>query len=268
MSGTDDIAALPQSEPQPFLFAPEYMERIQKAEARGEYTAERCPERLMAAIIQLRGEGKGQIAISELLGCHKRTVDAIDDKYPEQIALVREREIRNIRRGRNKIVELINTNPEKIPPQSWAMSVKVLTDTAELMDGKATVRVEHVERIDIYGDWDEFVEKQLEPGVDVIEIAPEIGLSGEKSPPLHTAALPDPATAVPQAIPRTDEQSVVCQPIGSNCYDIRSDQQPDSIPGSGAEEETPGGGSPERAKPNCQTDTTDPKISGNGDPSV
>jgi hypothetical protein len=184
------LAAEPHSgDPAPFsfsteLFSPEVIEQLTADEAKGIYTAERCPKDKRNAIIQLRGSGRSKNSVIRTLGVHRLTIIAIEEKFPEEIDAVRKRTARQMRRCLGDQLDRLEENPGILPPSAIPMAVNVLNTNAQLLEGQATARVEHSERVDIYADWDSFVEKQLQPSIDVIELPSETGLGGEKRSPL------------------------------------------------------------------------------------
>lgn len=171
----------------PFLFSPETMERLTEAEKQGEYTLERLqklrPE-VIQEIIKLRGEFVGMLRIAKMVGVHHKTVAGVDAAFPEDIEKARARRVSRLRTTADVLVEQIFDNPGCVPGHAKALAASQLYDKAELLDGRATVRVEEVKRIDIYGDWDEIVEKQLQPAnsidiesVKVVETGSDAGKS-------------------------------------------------------------------------------------------
>lgn len=175
---------------QAFLFAnDELKEATEKAERDGQYTAERLRNldpRKYEAIIELRGLDWGQKRIAEFLGVHHRTVAAVDDHEPEAIDTVRQRLIKKLRRAGTLQVDRLTDHPDLVPIQFAGQTAVQLLGHAELMDGRATARVEVTGRIDIFADWEEIIAKQLQPG-DVIELAPETGLAAGNKFPIGTA---------------------------------------------------------------------------------
>lgn len=172
---------------EPFLFSREIIEALTDAEERGEYTAERFrvqhPDKYQA-VITLRGLDWGQKRIAQLLKVHHRTVAAVDDAEPEAIDTVRQRLIRKLRRGSTLLVDLVVENPESVPPPMRGLVASQLIDKAELLDGRATGRVEHTERIR-FDDFESFIEQQLPTEKELPAGAVrEIGLPGGESPPI------------------------------------------------------------------------------------
>lgn len=192
---------------QALLFSPELEESIQAEEAKGSYTAERALVKrpgLKDAVISLRAAGEGYLSIAKKLNCHHMVASAIAAMFPENVDMERAKRVSRLRSAADKMVELIDTEPWSVPANMRALAASQLYDKAELLDGRATQRIERTERIDIYAGWDEVVEKMLEPG-GVLEIAgPAIGLVDENvlaiSAPAGGSAQVGQDTEVDQAI--------------------------------------------------------------------
>jgi hypothetical protein len=174
MSLTEELsppAAPASAEPRPIgqalLFSPEIERRIEEEESRGIYTAERALEKrpgLKEAVIQLRAAGEGYLSIASKLNCHHRTASAIAVRFAESVDIERAKRVGRLRSAADKLVELLDNSPESVPPQMRALAASQLYDKAELLDGRATSRVEKMERVDLFSNWEEFVQKNLEPG--------------------------------------------------------------------------------------------------------
>jgi hypothetical protein len=164
---SNHVDAPPLSLPnQPFLFPPNIVKDIEEAEERGEYTLERIKQRrpgLIEAIIDLRSRGEGLLSTARMLRCDHRTVQKVEITYPEEVAAARSKRVLKLRSTADKLVETIAENPGCVPGHARALAAAQLYDKAELLDGRATVRSERVEQVNIYADWEEFVEKQLQP---------------------------------------------------------------------------------------------------------
>lgn len=240
------------------------MDRITADEAKGIYTAERCPPEKRDAIIQLLGSGSSKRRIQDLLQVHRLTIVAIEDRFMGEVDAVRQRTSRRLRRCVSDQLDRIEDNPGVIPPSAIPMMVGVFTDKAELLDGRATVRVENVERVDIYGDWDSFVEKQLQPE-DVKEIGPGMRLGGEKNPPIEAELAGERDPLQTPGPTDSDNQSGDCQGDKSQCHDLRPDLAARERSGSDRPEDPPGGGSDQPGSQTGPTDKSAQKILANGD---
>jgi hypothetical protein len=180
---------LPESDRALFLFSDEIIDSITADEAKGIYTAERCPENKRNAIVNLLADGAySRRRIAEIVQVDRRTIIAVEDRWPLQIEALRKKTVRKMRRAVDMQLERVEENPSIIPPSSIGLFIAQLTDKAELLDGRATSRVEEVHHVDVFSDWDGFIEKQLAPE-DVTEIntltsSKEMGLGGGKTLPI------------------------------------------------------------------------------------
>jgi hypothetical protein len=171
----------PRSAAQPFLFSEQTIKELTAAEKQGRYTLERLrklrPE-VIEEIIRLRAENLGKLRIAQICHVHHETVTAVDMAYAEPIDIARAARVARLRSAADKIVECIEQNPGLVPWNAKALAAAQLYDKAELLDGRATVRAEHTESVDIYATWNEFLEK-------VIDVSSETGLDGEKKPAIE-----------------------------------------------------------------------------------
>lgn len=168
---------------QALLFSPDIEGRVQAEEKSGVYTAERFrsqrPE-AYKAVIQLLGADVGLQRIGKLLGIHHLTAAAVRDREPEAIDTVRSKMVTKLRTAVLLQVERLIEHPESVPMNVTGLIIAQLIDKAELLDGRATQRVERTERVDIHANWNETLEKLLDPArVVEIESTPAgIGLAG------------------------------------------------------------------------------------------
>jgi hypothetical protein len=168
-------------EGEPFLFSRATMEALTDAERRGEYTLERLrqvrPE-VINEIICLRGEHCGQLRIAKICHVHHRTVAAVCAQFPEEISEEQRKRVNRLRSAADKLVELVDDDPESVPANVRCLAASQLLDKAQLLDGQATVRIEQVERIDIYDHWRRFLAGEVQ------------GLAGGWLPKVETEAPP------------------------------------------------------------------------------
>lgn len=182
--------ALAESDRAPFLFSDEIIDSITADEAKGIYTAERCPGDKRNAIMNLLADGAySRRRIAEIVKVDRRTIIAVEDRWPLEIETLRKKTVRKMRRAVDMQLERVEENPSIIPPSAIGLFIAQLTDKAELLDGRATSRVEEVHHVDVFGDWEGFIEKQLAPE-DVTEIntrtsSKEMGLLGGKTLPIN-----------------------------------------------------------------------------------
>src|SRR5438477_5319957 len=100
-----------------------------------------------------------------------------------------------MRSAADKLIEQIDDTPENVPWNVKALAASQLIDKAELLDGRPTARVEQVEAIDIYADWDDFIARNLpQDSIDIVAVkVPEThSLAGKESaikePPIAAIA--------------------------------------------------------------------------------
>jgi hypothetical protein len=185
-----------QLESAPFLFSKQTMEELTKAERRGEYTLERLRElrpEVIDEIIRLRGQWAGKLRIAKIVGVHHKTVAAVDAAYPEEIEDERQRRVHRLRSAADKLIEQIDDSPENVPWNVKGLVASQLLDKAELLDGNATVRTEHNERVDIFAQFQAFTE-ELKKEAEAMDIA-RLKDSETGSPRETKSAKSDPSAA-------------------------------------------------------------------------
>jgi hypothetical protein len=146
----------------PFLFSQSTIDALTEAERRGEYNLERIrlvrPE-LIDEVISLRSQFIGQLRIAKILGVHHRTVAAIDQAYPERIEQEKRKRVAKLRSAADKLVELVDDNPESVPPNVRCLAASQLIDKAELLAGGPTQRIDFTPPIDIHAAFQKFHEE-------------------------------------------------------------------------------------------------------------
>jgi hypothetical protein len=163
MSNTNESQEQKQLEPAPFLFSEQTIQALTEAERRGEYTLERVrqvrPE-LIPDVIKLRGQCIGQLRIAKLLGVHHRTIAAIDYAYPDQIEEQKRRRAAKYQSTADKLVELVDDDPESIPPNVRCLAASQLVDKAQLLSGgpTANLAIDLTSRVDVSGSFKKFGE--------------------------------------------------------------------------------------------------------------
>jgi hypothetical protein len=169
----------------PFLFHEDEIPRIDKTRPKFHCTGERLfrdrPD-VYKAIVRLLAE-PGVTIRTICRECHVTDDVVRSVKARENIPIAHEKKTvlanmaHGVRLGSERVIELMPTAALK----DALLGVGILTDKMQLLSGEATMRVETVERVDIYADWEEFVQAQLPAGENVIEISPETGsVAGKK----------------------------------------------------------------------------------------
>lgn len=221
---------------QALLFSPEIEALVkQEEDSTGVYTAERFRVRRpqdYQAVIQLLGRNKGMLAIGKLLGCHHKTVAAVRDSEPEAIDMVRSKRVSRLLTAVDLQIERLIENPGSVPFNVAGLLISQLIDKAELLDGRATARVEKVESVDIYAHYDEIKEKLLDPD-DVTELPAQTGLPGGNVPAI-AAPIVDLHSVQTAAIEACSDAQSLVSPADSEAArqaDTASATEPSRSPG-------------------------------------
>jgi hypothetical protein len=197
----------PQDPPGAFLFPDEIIQELTDEETKhGIYTAERLPINKRESVIQLLGEKRPVREIARLLQVHVSTITAVADRFGSEVSDIRERLARKLRRCAWSQLERIERSPDMLPAASIPLAVKLWIDTGELLDGKATARVEHVERVDIFADFPAFCD-QLAAEMETKNRAPEIRFAAGKLPAIEADLVEMPGS--PAESPASDQHSSV-----------------------------------------------------------
>lgn len=169
----------PVEPPGSFLFSDEIIKEITDEEKKhGIYTAERCPPEIKDAIIKLTTARWSARHIASTLHIHQLTVVAVRKECCKELDDVRGMLARQFRRVTGDQLDRLEQFPDMLPASSIPLAAKMFIETAELLEGKATSRVEHVERVDIFADYPAFL-ASLE--MDAKNEALGIGDAGKKS---------------------------------------------------------------------------------------
>lgn len=177
----------------PALFSLEMVE-IREAEGRnGRWSAasyKAAQPNAYRGMVELIGRGWGMLEVAKVFGVHHLTVAAVAEAEPELVKKARHQQVNRIKTAGHLQIERLLANPGIVPGNVAALAGKQLLELAEVMEGRASARIERVDRADIHFDWESFVEKQLQPGDDVIEIesGSDTGFAGEKISGLENSA--------------------------------------------------------------------------------
>jgi hypothetical protein len=182
-------APLPKFEPDepaagPFLFPSEYMQEITDQEQKhGKYTLARLPEEKRKCIVQLLIERRSHRDIERMLHVHQETIRAVADAHAVEIDAAWQHFGKKLRRINWALADRLEKEAPNFPVQSIPLAIKLVGEHAELIEGRATERIEEVQRVDIYAHWRRFMSGQ------------EIGLGGEKIPVIEGELVTDQASA-------------------------------------------------------------------------
>ena len=197
MTARDPLPEL-KDPPGSFLFSDDVIERLTDQERKyGIYTADRLPEDKRKAIIKLLGENRQVRDIATFLRVAPETITAVANHpiYSEQIthAITAPILARTLRRCAAAQLERLDRCPDLLPASSIPFATSVFIDKAELLDGKATARIEHTTRVDIFQDYDRFL-AELETEYEQ-KTAPGIHSCAEKLPAIEAELVERPAIA-------------------------------------------------------------------------
>lgn len=172
------IAELDGSAAAPFLFSEDTIDEV-GAKAGAHFTARYLKERqprLYRACVALCGADYSLREVSELLSISKNTVAAVIDDAPELLGTLKRKTARRLRRAGLKLAERIDEEADRIPIGQLAVTLGIVTDKAQLLEGEATsiVETKHSAR---HADWSETLQC-LEAEYRLIE-----GGNGEKGDP-------------------------------------------------------------------------------------
>lgn len=168
-------------------------------EARGIYTADRCPAGVRRAIVALLARGLGKQTVAQLLGVAWETVRAVefaeasslrDQKrgFSDKLRLV-------IDAGFDDMIERIRSGRLKLS----ALDLCMLTDKWLLLNGEATERVEHVE----------------DPRVRAfLDLAAQMGSAAQEKPAKGLVLDAEPVPSAPS------DRVAECHPVTSDGADV------------------------------------------------
>lgn len=174
----------------------------------GLYTGDRCPADKRDAIIQLVAEGRAPHEIGRLLRVDRRTVLNVADRFAVEIGDYEQRMPAKLRRCKFAIANRIEREVNSLPAQSLALTLKMISDIEALDSGRASARVEHVHRVDLFADFGQFVQD-----LETAEVIPEKnGATNPFRTPGNLLMAGDPAADQASA-PGFDAQSEVFEAV-------------------------------------------------------
>jgi hypothetical protein len=182
----------------------------------GLYTGARCPRQKRDAIITLIAEGRAIDYIRRLVGVHRETVLNVANEFAAEIADYERRMPAKLKRTKWSLVDRIEREIDSIPRQALGLTLKIVSDIEAMDSGRASARVDHVHRIDLFSDFPAFIQElEAKPVMDEKKSAPAgIHLSGGKKLPLPASsadleAIDSESTANPPGGPTSDWKSDV-----------------------------------------------------------
>jgi len=262
-------APAPRDPPGSFLFSDEVIEELTDQERKhGIYTAERLPADKREAVIKLLSENRQVRDIAKLIRVAPESITAVANHpiYGPQIKSNAPLLAGKLRRVAFAQLERIERCPDLLPAASIPFATTAWIDKAELLDGRATARIEHTERIDIFGDYDAWLaELEKEYEQKIAAAAPAIGLAGEKLSAIDAELVnPGPELQLPGGPPaelegnselRDSSSFPQADPGELPTYAPSSSPDPGPQPVDQLRDsETPGGGSMAATRPAAPTD--------------
>lgn len=245
----------PQEPPGTFLFDAETIKSLTNEEEKhGIYTPQRLDELTRRNIIELLAEQRPVHFIARVCRVHTETVTGVADFFATEIANLRALLARKLRRIIVGQADRLEKYPEGLPIAQVPLAIKLLGEFAELLDGKATSRVEMVERVDVFTDFQAFLARlEMETKNGTVETGDAGGkkalIAGAAADPgagRESGLVLDCESSVSEAIPQAKPNEVTGCVTGSAV-----ETNPPGPPAG-----PPGGGSPAAAARGRATDNS------------
>lgn len=129
----------------PSFFSEDDLERASGAGNNPHFTAgyirSRSP-RLYRAIVALSGADYSLREVSQLLGVSKNTVSSVIESEPDAVGTLKQRTAKTLRRAAHQLAERILDRTDDIPIGQAAVTLGIVIDKAQLLDGEATAIIE------------------------------------------------------------------------------------------------------------------------------
>ena len=241
------LPPLPQTDdpPHSFLFSNEEIAEITDEERRhGRYTLARLPAQKRQSIVVLLKERRPLRDIARLVSVAFETVQAVAQAHAGELDKHYSDFGKQLRRINHYMADRLERNVESFPIQSIPLAIKLIGEYGELIEGRATARIEHREgpRVSNLEQYEQIIgnlEKKI--AGRIIEPGSEIHLDGGKPALMDTpglaAAGPDDGLAIDS---ESDVGEAVTQGNGELAnlcsYPLTDETRANSSPG------TPGGG--------------------------
>lgn len=174
------------NEPQPaaFLFPEEVIQELTDQERKhGKYTLARLPDNKRTSIVQLLIDRRSLREIETMLHVHQETIRLVADAHAGEIDAHWKHFGKKLRRINWALADRLEKEAHAYPIQSIPLAIKLLGEHSELLEGRATERIEEVRHVDIYAHWKRFLAGE------------EIGYQGEKIPVIQGELVSDEAPA-------------------------------------------------------------------------
>lgn len=207
-----------------FLFSNNELKEITDEERkRGRYTLANIPKQKLEACLVLLQEKRSLRDVGRLTGCAWETVQAIANKYADQIQKAWESIPQALGLTARLGIYRLQANIDSVPAAQLPAAIKQVLETKQLLEGQATSRLEvtvaprRISSVEEYEQQIAHLEKKAR--ARMIEEADAMHLAQGKNPaPAPTAALPGPAQASAEPSigdldpgrPRDSESDVSC----------------------------------------------------------
>jgi hypothetical protein len=134
----------PDDPPGSFLFPDDQIAEITDQEKRfGKYTLARLPQEKRAAILTLLVDRRPAREIARLVHVHHETVSLVADAHAAELDTAWHSFGKKLRRLNWHLADRLEQNIGSFPIQSIPVAIKLLGETAELLEGRATARIDH-----------------------------------------------------------------------------------------------------------------------------
>ena len=139
MPARNEPLAKPDDPPNSFLFSDDEIAEITDQEQRsGKYTLARLPARKRETILLLLIDRRPAREIARICNVHHETVSLVADAHAAELDAAWKSFSQKLRRINWHLADRLERNIESFPLQSIPLAVKLFSDTAELLEGRAT----------------------------------------------------------------------------------------------------------------------------------
>jgi hypothetical protein len=134
----------PDDPPGSFLFPDNEIAEITDEERkRGRYTLANLPPQKLQSILVLLKERRPFREVGRLVGVAWETVQAVANAYAAELDKVWSDLPRVLRRINGRAADRLEANIDSFPLQSIPLLIKLIGEHAELLEGRATARIDH-----------------------------------------------------------------------------------------------------------------------------
>jgi hypothetical protein len=174
----------PDDPPGSFLFSDETIKSLTDEETRhGRYTLARLPAAKRESILALLKERRPYRDIARLVSVAFETVQTVAQAHAGELEQHYRDFPKQLRRINAYLADRLERNVDSFPVQSIPLGIKLIGETAALMEGQATSRIEHTHApaVSAFEEYERFV-SQIEKRCagKVIDPGPEMHYEPEK----------------------------------------------------------------------------------------